>query len=273
MITSRERVRRQAEALVRLDEHPRVASSPVRLGEVRRGRAVAALAVEFVVDDRHGQVRLVADRFLARRDRIEARRERTQRLHEVLRRPLARAMTLQHVDDLQVLRAVLRRRVLVPGRSASASPASPRAPRVLGEERPRQARDLAPGREPLAQRAPTCRRVRRSRRRRGRSAASTASTTSRRIFVPDAERVARLYVQARALERDLDVPHVLGRAAAGDALVGERPRRRTAARGCTAARPATGRSRVTVADGCGCPMLSRAAGDELLEPRRRPGRS
>ena len=68
-----------------------------RAGELRLLLIAVALAVAAL-----SAVGFFADRLLARRDRVEPRRQRAQCLHERLRIPCA-GMALQHVDDLQVL--------------------------------------------------------------------------------------------------------------------------------------------------------------------------
>ncbi len=60
-----------------------VALVPRQRGQVPGGGAEPSLAVELVVDDRDREMRLVADRLAARGDRVQPRRERPQRLHEL----------------------------------------------------------------------------------------------------------------------------------------------------------------------------------------------
>ncbi len=102
MITSRDVSAGRRKRSFCFDEDARTRLLALQAGEERRGRARAALAVEFVVDERDGEVRFLADGLLAGGDRIQARRQRAQCLHERLCIPLA-GVTLQHVDDLQVL--------------------------------------------------------------------------------------------------------------------------------------------------------------------------
>ncbi len=141
MITSRDvSAGRRKRSLCSMNTRAR-ACSPCRLGEVSRGGAQAALAVEFVVDERHREVRFLADGLLARGDRIQARRQRPQGLHESLRFPVA-GVPLQHVDELQVLeRAAQRRFVSRLQHLGQARVAG--ALGLLRQERTRQARELA----------------------------------------------------------------------------------------------------------------------------------
>src|SRR5262245_12391117 len=92
----------QAEPLVRLDENPAARVIAFEAREVRGRRTETTLSIELVVYDRDRHVNLVADRLAARRDRVEPRCQRTQRLDERVRIPRA-GMTPKDIDDLQVL--------------------------------------------------------------------------------------------------------------------------------------------------------------------------
>ncbi len=185
------------------------------------GGANPALAVALVVDDRDRQMRLLAHRLAARSDRVQPRRERPQRLHERGRVPSRRVPAqqigelhvLEHASQLNPVRGLEHR-----GERRLTGPL-----RVLREEGSCETGQLAVRRQPLPEhlRLPIdCNRFR-AIETRGRE---HLVHDQRRILVPHPERVARFVCQARSLERQLDVAHVLRRVAPGDALVGKHRR-------------------------------------------------
>ena len=128
----------------------------------------------------------------------------------------------QQVDELHVLEHAAK---LAPfaARAALASAGSPAALGVLREEGSRETGQLAVRRQPLPKqlRLPIDCNGFRAIETRGRE---HLVHDQRRILVPHPKRIARFVSQARSLERQLDVTHVLRRIAPGDALVGKHRR-------------------------------------------------
>ena len=90
---------------------------------MRRRGAKPALAVALVVDDRDRQMRLVADGFAAGSDRVQSRRERTQRLHERGRVPSRRVPAQQSTTCMSL--STRRSSTPFAGSSTEASAGSP----------------------------------------------------------------------------------------------------------------------------------------------------
>ena len=89
MIDVARRIGGQAEAFVRFDED-RHRLGVASLRDESRSGAVVTAAERIVGDERDRQMRFVADRLAARRDRIEPRRERAQRGDEIVALPISR---------------------------------------------------------------------------------------------------------------------------------------------------------------------------------------
>ena len=229
-----------------------------------RGGAEPPLAVELVVDDGDRQVRLLAHGLAARGDRVQPRREWPQGLNEPTGVP-ARRVPAQQVGELQILEHAAEL-LAVRGVQHRGERRHARALRMLNEEGPREAGQLPSRRQPFAERLRLtigCNRF---------CAVETRCREhliddQRGILVPHPERIARLVRQTRAFERQLDVTHVLGRVAPGDALIGEHRR------GIRLLAGVLGRGRHGTqsrdgGDGRRAERLARLAHD-LFEPRRR----
>ena len=182
--------------------------------QVRRG-APARLALDLVLDVGDGEMRLVADLERRGRDRVEARRERPQRGDERIGLP-RRRVRAQQVDPLRGVQQPRRVR-FAPRREQRIERRRTRTLGMPRQQRTRQARDLAFAQQPVAQR---------QRAALGFDGAIAVERQPlqdlldqrRRVRRPDPQRIAGLVGEARALERQFDVPDVARRAARGDAL-------------------------------------------------------
>ena len=175
-------------------------------------------AVCLVVDHGHGQVHFLAHRLRAGGNRIQPRRQRSQRGQQGLGPP-ARRVAAQQVDRLVVGQhgGELHRlfRLQQPGQCIVAT-----GGRQRGDEAAMQPGDLALAIQPLPQRQRAAlvghllRAVQLQN-------LQPLPDQHRRVARPYAQRIAGLVMQAGAFQRQLDMAHVARAVAPRDALVGQ----------------------------------------------------